>query len=274
VVTGGESAEQRAYGDFFDKEERYARTEEFLRIVTRLWEGRTVDFSGEHLVVEGAALHRPPAPRPRLYFGGSSPAALRVAARRVDTYLTWGEPPAAVADKLDRVRQLAAEAGRSLEYGIRLHVITRDTSAEAWREAERLLERLPADTVAQIQAGLARSESEGQRRMLALHGGRRDNLEVHPNLWAGVGLARGGAGTALVGSHTEVADRIEEYHRLGITEFVLSGYPHLEEAYWFGEGVLPLLRRRGLWQHPGAGPEAASAHVPFLGAPRVPAATT
>src|SRR5690606_60922 len=222
----------------------------------------------------GAALHRPPDPRPRLYFGGSSPAALRVAARRVDTYLTWGEPPAAVADKLDRVRQLAAEAGRSLEYGIRLHVITRDTSAEAWREAERLLERLPADTVAQIQAGLARSESEGQRRMLALHGGRRDNLEVHPNLWAGVGLARGGAGTALVGSHTEVADRIEEYHRLGITEFVLSGYPHLEEAYWFGEGVLPLLRRRGLWQHPGAGPEAASAHVPFLGAPRVPAATT
>ncbi|GAA3983509.1 LLM class flavin-dependent oxidoreductase [Thermobifida alba] len=274
VVTGGESAEQRAYGDFLDKEERYARTDEFLRIVTRLWEGRTVDFSGEHLVVEGAALHRPPDPRPRLYFGGSSPAALRVAARRVDTYLTWGEPPAAVADKLDRVRQLAAEAGRSLEYGIRLHVITRDTSAEAWREAERLLERLPADTVAQIQAGLARSESEGQRRMLALHGGRRDNLEVHPNLWAGVGLARGGAGTALVGSHTEVADRIEEYHRLGITEFVLSGYPHLEEAYWFGEGVLPLLRRRGLWQHPGAGPEAASAHVPFLGAPRVPAATT
>lgn len=197
-----------------------------------------------------------------------------MAARRVDTYLTWGEPPGAVADKIDRVQRLAARAGRTLEYGIRLHVITRDTAEEAWREAERMLERLPSDTVAQIQAGLARSESEGQRRMLALHGGRRDNLEVHPNLWAGVGLARGGAGTALVGSHTEVADRIEEYHRLGVTEFILSGHPHLEEAYWFGEGVLPLLQRRGLWRHPVAESGEASASVPFVDAPRSPAATT
>jgi alkanesulfonate monooxygenase len=86
--------------------------------------------------------------------------------------------------------------------------------------------------------------------MRELHGGSRDNLEVSPNLWAGVGLVRGGAGTALVGSHTEVADRIEEYARLGLSEFILSGYPHLEEAYWFGEGVLPILRARGLWQHP------------------------
>lgn len=274
VVTGGESAEQRAYGDFLDKDGRYARTDEFLRIVTGLWEGRTVDFSGQHLVVEGAALHRPPDPRPRLYFGGSSPAALKVAARRVDTYLTWGEPPGAVADKIDRVQRLAAGAGRTLEYGIRLHVITRDTAEEAWREAERMLERLPSDTVARIQAGLARSESEGQRRMLALHGGRRDSLEVHPNLWAGVGLARGGAGTALVGSHTEVADRIEEYHRLGVTEFILSGHPHLEEAYWFGEGGLPLLQRRGLWRHPVAESGEASASVPFVAAPRSPAAAT
>ncbi|HEV7624930.1 MAG TPA: LLM class flavin-dependent oxidoreductase, partial [Streptomyces sp.] len=121
------------------------------------------------------------------------------------------------------------------------------------------------DTVAQVQAGLGRSESEGQKRMLALHGGGRDGLEIYPNLWAGVGLVRGGAGTALVGSHVEVADRIEEYHRLGIDEFVLSGVPHLEEAYWFGEGVLPLLEQRGLWQHP-AGPRTAEAGiVPFAG---------
>jgi alkanesulfonate monooxygenase len=89
--------------------------------------------------------------------------------------------------------------------------------------------------------------------MRALHGGggrdRRD-LEIYPNLWAGVGLVRGGAGTALVGSHAEVADRIEEYARIGITEFVLSGYPCLEEAYWFGEGVLPILEKRGLWRRP------------------------
>ena len=83
--------------------------------------------------------------------------------------------------------------------------------------------------------------------MRALHGGSTANLEIAPNLWAGVGLVRGGAGTALVGSHEEVADRIAEYHALGIDEFVLSGYPHLEEAWWFGEGVMPILRRRGLW---------------------------
>jgi alkanesulfonate monooxygenase SsuD/methylene tetrahydromethanopterin reductase-like flavin-dependent oxidoreductase (luciferase family) len=97
----------------------------------------------------------------------------------------------------------------------------------------------------------------GQDRMRALHasyrhGGRADALEVYPNLWAGVGLVRGGAGTALVGSHGQVADLIEEYSALGISEFILSGYPHLEEAYWFGEGVLPELRRRGRWAPPGS----------------------
>lgn len=86
--------------------------------------------------------------------------------------------------------------------------------------------------------------------MLALHGGSTERLEVSPNLWAGVGLVRGGAGTALVGSHEEVADRIEEYAALGISEFVLSAYPHLEGAYTFGEGVLPILRRRGRWRDP------------------------
>src|SRR5205814_9917744 len=141
------------------------------------------------------------------------------------------------------IRELAAAEGRTVRFGIRLHVITRDTTAAAWSEADRLLDALDEQTVRSIQTGLAASESEGQRRMLALHGGRRDNLATAPNLWAGVGLARGGAGTALVGSHTEVADRIQQYAELGIEEFVLSGYPHLEEAYWFGEGVLPELAR-------------------------------
>jgi alkanesulfonate monooxygenase len=252
VVTGGESHEQRAYGDFLDKDARYERCDEFLTIVRALWRGETVDFSGKHLRVEGAQLARVPDPVPPVYFGGSSPAAGRVAAAHVDTYLTWGEPPAAVADKLAWINELATEQGRTVNHGIRLHVITRDTSAEAWTQAQRLLDRIDPRTVSQVQAGLSRSESEGQKRMLALHGGRRDGLEIYPNLWAGVGLVRGGAGTALVGSHTEVADRIEEYHRLGITEFVLSGHPHVEEAYWFGEGVLPILRERGLWRYPVA----------------------
>ena len=251
VVTGGESHEQRAYGDFLDKDDRYRRTGEFLQIVRGLWEGGTVDLVGEHLQVEDAKLARVPDPVPEVYFGGSSPIAGEIAARHVDVYLTWGEPPAAVAEKVARIRALAEKEGRSIRFGIRLHVITRDTAEQAWAEARRLLDGFDAETVRAVQAGLARSESEGQRRMLALHGGgSSDDLEIYPNLWAGIGLVRGGAGTALVGSHDEVAERIVEYHRLGIDEFVLSGYPHLEEAYWFGEGVLTRLEARGLWSHP------------------------
>ncbi|MDT3396039.1 LLM class flavin-dependent oxidoreductase [Streptomyces sp. B1866] len=274
VVTGGESHEQRAYGDFLDKDARYARTGEFLEVVRGLWEGRTVGLAGEHVRVEGAKLARVPDPAPEIYFGGSSPAAGNIAARHADVYLTWGEPPAQVQRKVEWVRALAALEGRTPRFGIRLHVITRDTAEQAWAEARRLLAGFDPQAVRAIQAGLSRSESEGQRRMLALHGGSADDLEVSPNLWAGIGLVRGGAGTALVGSHAEVAERIVEYHRLGIDEFVLSGHPHVEEAYWFGEGVLPLLRERGLWRHPaGAGRAQAPAEVPFA-ASSAPAAPT
>jgi alkanesulfonate monooxygenase len=264
VVTGGESREQRAYGDFLDKDARYARTGEFLEIVRGLWAGDTVDLAGEHLQVQGARLARLPDPVPEVYFGGSSPVAGEIAARHSDVYLTWGEPPAQVAEKIARIRGLAEKEGRTVRFGIRLHVITRDTSEQAWAEADRLLQGFDPATVRSVQEGLARSESEGQQRMLALHGGSSSSLEIHPNLWAGIGLVRGGAGTALVGSHDEVADRVEEYHRIGIDEFVLSGYPHLEEAYWFGEGVLPRLHARGLWAHPHRGAAVLAApQVPF-----------
>jgi len=269
VVTGGESREQRAYGDFLDKNGRYVRTREFLQVVRALWRGETVDLEGEHVHVEGAFLDRLPDPVPPVYFGGSSPIAGEVAAEHADVYLTWGEPPAQVAEKIAWVRRLAAERGRTVRFGIRLHVITRDTAEQAWAQAESLLAAVDPATIEKVQAGLAASESEGQRRMRALHNGRHSgtaSLEVSPNLWAGVGLVRGGAGTALVGSHTEVADRIAEYHELGIDEFVLSGYPHLEEAWWIGEGVLPILARRGLWEPPAGsilGTDDAARTVPF-----------
>jgi alkanesulfonate monooxygenase len=250
VVTGGEDHEQQMFGDFLGKEERYARADEFLEIVRRLWTGETVDFAGKYLSVADSALHQIPDPVPLIYFGGSSPAGIAVAAKHADVYLTWGEPPAAVAEKLDRVRKAAADVGRELKFGIRLHTIARDTSAEAWAEADRLLAHISDEEIANVQAGLKRSASEGQQRMLALNQGSKDGLEIYPNLWAGVGLIRGGAGTAMVGSFSEIADLIEAYHEVGIEEFVLSGYPHLEEAYWFGEGVLPELAGRGLWENP------------------------
>jgi len=250
VVTGGEDHEQRMFGDFLDKAERYKRSAEFLEAVDRLWDGEIVDFDGEHFRLDEARVHRQPDPKPSIYFGGSSPEALDVAARHVDVYLTWGEPPEAVAEKVAAVRSRAEEAGRTVRFGVRLHTISRDESADAWRDAERLLDSVDPETVQHVQQQLARSQSEGQKRMLELHGGSRSDLEVYPNLWAGVGLGRGGAGTAMVGSHTEVADLMEEYARAGIDEFVLSGYPHLEELYWFGEGVIPILESRGLFRRP------------------------
>lgn len=248
IVTGGDAVEQRRFGDWHEHDARYARTDEFLTIVRGVWSGKPFTFEGEHLRVEGATTLAAPDPVPPIYFGGSSPAALPVAARHADVYLTWGEPPAQVAEKIGKVRELAGD--RPIRFGVRLHTISRDTSAEAWAEAQKLLDALSPEQVAKAQAQLAASESVGQQRMVALHGGRTDGgvrgLEIHPNLWAGVGLVRGGAGTALVGSHSEVADLLEEYHSVGVSEFVLSGYPHLEEAYWFGDGVRPELARRGL----------------------------
>jgi alkanesulfonate monooxygenase len=270
IVTGGEDAEQRAFGDFNSKDERYQRTDEFLSVVRGLWRGERVTLDGQQVHIEEAKLARVPDPVPTLYFGGSSPAAVRVAAKHVDVYLTWGEPPSAVAAKIARLRAAAAEQGRMLRFGIRLHVISRDTSTAAWAEARRLLDALDPNVVADVQKGLSKSQSEGQQRMLALNKGSTENLEIYPNLWAGVGLVRGGAGTALVGSHAEVAERIEEYHALGIDEFILSGQPHLEEAYWFGEGVLPLLAAKGLWQHP-AQPDQVPSTIPF--ADRTPTPT-
>jgi alkanesulfonate monooxygenase len=254
LVTGGDQAELEGDGVFLDHAARYEQSAEFIRIwrevLARSHDGRTFDYDGDHLSVKGAKLLYPPVqqPHPPVYFGGSSPAAHELAAQQVDTYLTWGEPPAEVARKVADVRLRAARHGRAVKFGIRLHVIVRETEDRAWQAAEDLISRLDDDTVIRAQAAFAKMDSEGQRRMAALHaGGRkrtRAELEISPNLWAGVGLVRGGAGTALVGDAKTVAARIEEYAELGLETFVLSGYPHLEEAYRFAELVFPLLPRK------------------------------
>ena len=246
IVTGGDSSEQRRFGDWLSHDERYARTDEFLAVLRGAWSGAPFDYSGWYFRVQGATVSGAPDPVPEIFFGGASAIAEDVAARHVDTYLLWGETPAMVRERIARVRAKADAVGRSLRFGIRLHVISRDTAREAWDEAARLLDVLDPALVAGAQQMLSSSESVGQQRMLSLHGGRRENLEVSPNLWAGIGLVRPGAGTALVGSHHEVAERLLEYHALGLDEFILSGHPHLEEAYTFGENVLPILRSNGI----------------------------
>ncbi|MBA2945552.1 LLM class flavin-dependent oxidoreductase [Streptomyces himalayensis] len=242
VVTGGDPAEQRAYGDHLPKDERYVRTSEIMHVVRELLDGKPVEFVGRHVRVEGARLDAPAVESyVPLYFGGASPAAEEVAARHAAVQLLWGEPPAALAERIARVQAKAAQLGRTLRFGLRLHVITRDTAAEAWSEADRILAGFDPGAVRASQERFARMDSTGQARMTALHGGSAENLTVAPNLWAGIGLVREGAGTALVGSHDEVAQRLFEYRQLGIDEFILSGYPHLEEAYRVGEEVAPRL---------------------------------
>jgi alkanesulfonate monooxygenase len=247
VVTGGDQGELEADGLFADHETRYEISSEFLRVWRAALAGEGgdsgFDFEGRHVKVKGAKTLYPALqkPHPPLYFGGSSPAAHELAAEQVDVYLTWGEPPAAVAEKIADIRARAAKHGRSLRFGIRLHVIVRETNEAAWKAADELISHVDDEVIARAQAAFAKMDSEGQRRMAALHGGRRDKLEVSPNLWAGVGLVRGGAGTALVGDPETVAARMKEYAELGIETFILSGYPLLEEEYRFAELVFPLL---------------------------------
>ncbi len=243
IVAGGSTAQLKGDGVFLDHDQRYEATDEFLHIWRALYNGETVNFHGKHMQVEGAKLEFPAIqqPYPPIYFGGSSPAALEVAAKHVDVYLTWGEPLALVAEKIAEVRRLAAAHGRTVRFGIRLHSVVRETEAEAWAAAEKLIEHLDEDRIAVSAERFSHSESVGQQRMAALHNGDRSKLVVAPNLWAGIGLARGGAGTALVGSPENVAARMKEYAELGIDTFVMSGYPHLEEAYYLAELVFPLL---------------------------------
>jgi len=243
VVAGGDPAELAGDGIFLDHDFRYEVAGEYLAIWKALLSGEETTFKGKHHSVEKGKLLYPPVqkPYPPLYFGGSSGAGQEVAADHIDVYLTWGEPPTAVAEKIAAMKKLAAARGRTLSYGIRLHVIVRETAEEAWREADKLIGHLDDATIATAQQAFAKFDSVGQQRMAALHGGRRDKLQIYPNLWAGVGLVRGGAGTALVGNPEQVANLMKEYIALGIDRFILSGYPHLEECYRFAELVFPLL---------------------------------
>ncbi|WP_080834488.1 FMNH2-dependent alkanesulfonate monooxygenase [Cohnella massiliensis] len=243
VVTGGDKTELAGDGLFLDHDERYELTDEFLEVWRQTAGGGKAYLRGRHLKVEGAEILFPTvqSPHPPLYFGGSSDAALRVAAKHIDVYLSWGEPIVAVAEKIGRMKALAAEQGRTIEFGIRLHVIVRETEAEAWEAADSLIRYLDDDAIAAAAKRFAAADSEGQRRMTELHRGSRDSLVVGPNLWSGIGLVRGGAGTALVGSAASVAERIREYAALGIDTFILSGYPHLEEANRVAELLFPLL---------------------------------
>jgi alkanesulfonate monooxygenase len=243
VVTGGSSFDLAADGVHLDHDKRYELTDEFLTVWRELAHGETVNFEGDHLkIVNGRrGFEGVQRPYPPLWFGGSSAAAHEVAAKHADVYLMWGEPPGQIAEQVANVRRLAEAQGREVRFGLRAHVIVRETESQAWDAANDLIRYIDDEAVKAVQTIQAHSESVGQARMRALHGGKRENLEVYPHLWAGVGLVRGGAGTALVGNPDQVANLLQEYAALGVDTFILSGYPHLEEAYRVAELLFPRL---------------------------------
>lgn len=242
VVTGGDQDQQEAYGDFLEHDARYARTNEFLEAARRVWNGPGQHYDGQYFQLEAGGLRAPLGEAPAIYFGGASAPAERVAATQADVYLLWGETPSMVRARIERMSALAREQGRTLRYGIRLHIIARRTEDEAWAEADRLWRGLSPLVIERARQVLSSSQSVGQARMLSLNAGRTPqqvrDLEVSPNLWSGIGLVRGGAGTALVGDYQQVATRLSEYRDLGIDTFILSGYPNLEEAWRVGENVI------------------------------------
>ncbi|WP_321905582.1 LLM class flavin-dependent oxidoreductase [Paraburkholderia tropica] len=245
AASGSSAHDQRALGDFLDHDARYQRTSEYLRVLRRLWQGAGHTVAGQHYALNAAHPGVPLEPPPRLYLGGASAFAERVAASQTDTYLLWAEPPALVHERVRRLKALAAMHGRTIRFGVRVHVIARETGRAAWSRADELLRGISDRNYVDAQRELDQYESVGQQRQTALSRGAMRSLrelEVAPNLWAGVGLTRGGAGTALVGSYDEVARRISEYHALGIDEFLLSSYPNLEEATRVGEHLLPRVR--------------------------------
>ncbi|WP_448662004.1 FMNH2-dependent alkanesulfonate monooxygenase [Sphingomonas sp. CJ20] len=244
VVTGGSPRALAQDGIFLDHAQRYAQTAEFLDIWRKLARGETVSQRGEYLGIEGGRLIFPFVQEPHapIWFGGSSEIAREIAAEHVDVYLAWGEPPSQLKAVIDDVRARAARRGRTIRFGLRIHFIVRETEGEAWDAANDLIRHVTDDQIALFQSYLTKgSDSVGQSRMQALHGGSRANLEIAPNLWAGIGLVRTGAGTALVGDPETVAERLQEYADIGIDTIIGSGYPHLEEAYRVAELLFPRL---------------------------------
>jgi alkanesulfonate monooxygenase len=251
LVAGGDKTELEGDGLYQDSKERYEAAGEFVDLWREILkagvEKNVVNYDGKYYKTTDAKLLFPTVqqPYPPLFFGGSSDEARELAAQKVDLYITWGERPEDVKAKIEDVKQRALKYGRTIRFGIRLHVIVRETEEKAWEAAEELISKLDDETIEQHHKVLSNRESVGQQRMTALtNSGKarsREELEISPNLWAGIGLAREGCATALVGNPQIVVERIKEYADMGIDTFVFSAYPHLEEAYRFAELVFPLL---------------------------------
>lgn len=271
VVTGGYPDDLRVTGDplYDDHDARYDRTREFLNIVKQVWteshdfsvegyflrngEKAGVHFEGEYYRIEGGISQPAPVqqPHPPLYFGGSSPAGKRVAAETADVYLLWAETLPQIREQIEEVEsylsEREAETGnrRSLRYGLRAQLVVRDTEEAAWEAAREIVSLAPPEALPVIDLVQSKTDAVNQQRQTELwKQSQANDYVIGPNLWAGLSRIRGGGAVAFVGTPDQVSDRLLEFVDAGISTFVLSGYPHVEEAEIAGEKLLPLFKSK------------------------------
>lgn len=274
IVTGNSPEDMKAMGDplAFDKDARYERTLEYIKIVRQLWihsHGASadralaqhpdalpvepVDANGKYFTIEGGVSYPPPVqkPHPPFYFGGSSTAAKRTAAEIADVYLMWAEPLDWIKEQIDEVERYREELAdtqgtrRTIRYGLRAQVVIRDTEEEAWAAANSIISKVDPQVGKQQAARHAGAMSTGQQRQNQVREQAEANdFVIGPNFWAGLSIVRGGGAMAFVGTPDQVADRLIEYVDIGISSFILSGYPNLEEATISGRALIPVVRRK------------------------------
>lgn len=261
VVAGHYKEDLKATGDKLhnNHDDRYARTKEFMEIVKGVWQDSHqpsesgFNYSGDYYELEGGTC-KPPVvqnPHPPLYFGGSSEAGKRTAAEIADVYLMWTEPLDWIKEQIAGMRgylqELEEKKGvrRELKYGIRAQVVVRETEDEAWAAAWKIISKVDQGTLEERAKLHATSDAVNQKRQMELWSqSQKENYMIGPNLWSGLTAVRGGGGVAFVGTPEQISDRLLEFVDAGVTSFILSGYPHLEEAEISGRLLMPLLRQK------------------------------
>ena len=238
VVPGGIQGDFERLGEVSDHAYRYARAEEFIVACRKLWEApEPVVFEGEHIRLNGAICSPGPVgDGPRFYLGGASDAALGLAARQSDVYLAWIATQEQIGGFLDRAKAEFASAGRPPAFGLRTHMVVRDTEDAAWHATDELLSDAHTTVKAQRQAAIAGTQMVGAR----LQAQTVEDYRLGPHLWNGISTVRVNCGTAIVGTPEQAAKELLSYWRLGIDEFILSGFPHVEECRRIAADVLPI----------------------------------
>ncbi|MEZ0231795.1 MAG: LLM class flavin-dependent oxidoreductase [Methylophilaceae bacterium] len=248
VITGGGGPAQLWWGDVAPHDDRYARTTEFLDVLRGLWKGGSFSHHGKFYHIEDGGLPEQLLGQefPEIYFSGSSDAALASASKHAEYYLSWLEPFEQLREKFDRVKEHTDALGRKIKCAVRVDIIARRTEEEAWREVRRGFENLDAAAIERYKqfTGISGDSVGANRQRGTAPKGFDDyrNFIIHPNIWSGLSLLRGGQTQGIVGSYEQVAERLDDLVKLGADAFILASTPHLEEAYRVGEEVLPLVR--------------------------------